>query len=293
MKKLLFRTLLTATTIGFCIAGPAAATSAHPQEKHRAEAPYHAPRAPDGHPDLSGVWQVLNTAGDDVEPHIARGAYAMRPGPLGPVPAREVVALGAVGVVPAGDGVVEGGFIPYKPEALAKRNENREHWLERDPEIKCYQPGVPRANYMNHAFQIIQNRKTIMLAYEYAGAVRDILMNHTGAAPLDSWMGQSSGRWEGDTLVVTVTGLLDSSWLDRAGNHHSDQLKVVERYTPVAPGVMRYEAELTDPETYTRPWKMSMYLYKKYGRDAKLQELHCVDLVEELMYGSLRKNPLK
>jgi hypothetical protein len=106
------------------------------------------PRMPDGRPNLNGIWQALNTANYDIEAHPARPALAMRPGPVIPVPAREVVALGAVGSVPAGVGVVVGGPLPYTPEGLAKKKENQDNWLTRDPEVKCYLPGVPRATYM-------------------------------------------------------------------------------------------------------------------------------------------------
>ena len=254
---------------------------------------YVAPRGAGGHPDMNGVWEVMNTANWDIEPHAARAALAFRPGPFGPVPAKEVVALGAVGSVPAGLGIVENGPIPYTPEALAVKKDNQLHWLERDPEIKCYLPGVPRATYMPFPFQIFQSDKAIVFAYEYAGAVRNILFKDPGPAPIDSWMGQSVGHWEGDTLVVAVTGQNDSTWFDRAGNHHSADMKVVERYTPIAPGVMRYEAEITDPATFTRPWKISLNLYRRVGQDAQLQQFKCVEFVEELMYGKLRKEPLK
>ncbi|HEY9217742.1 MAG TPA: hypothetical protein VIO94_06830, partial [Phenylobacterium sp.] len=270
-----------------------APTDAVAQARGRVAAPYKAPRGPDGKPDLNGVWQVMNAANFDIEPHAARAALAFRPGPFGPVPAKEVLALGAVGAVPAGLGVVEGGTIPYKPEALAKRDENRAKWLERDPEIKCYLPGVPRANYMSLPFQIFQSGKSMVFAYEYAGAVRNILFDDPGPPPVDSWMGQSVAKWEGDTLVVTVTGQLDSTWLDRAGNHHSATMTVTERYTPVAANVMRYEATIDDAETFTRPWKISMNLYRRVGDDARLQQFKCVEFVEELMYGALRKEPLK
>ena len=254
---------------------------------------YVATRGAGGHPDMNGVWEVMNTANWDIEPHAARAALAFRPGPFGPVPAKEVVALGAVGSVPAGLGIVENGPIPYTPEALAVKKDNQLHWLERDPEIKCYLPGVPRATYMPFPFQIFQSDEAIVFAYEYAGAVRNILFKDPGPAPIDSWMGQSVGHWEGDTLVVAVTGQNDSTWFDRAGNHHSADMKVVERYTPIAPGVMRYEAEITDPATFTRPWKISLNLYRRVGQDAQLQQFKCVEFVEELMYGKLRKEPLK
>ena len=267
---------------------PAVAQTAEP-----AAAPYRAPHRSDGHPDLNGVWQVFNTANYDILPHAARAAMALRPGPNGPVPDKPVLALGAVGAVPAGVGVVEGGAIPYKPDALAKKADNQAHWLERDPEIKCYLPGVPRATYMPHPLQIFQSREALLIAYEYAGAVRNILFQDPGPAPVDSWMGQSVGHWEGDTLVVEVTGQNDSTWFDRAGDFHSDQLKVTERYTPTGPDTLRYEALITDPEVFTRPWTMRMTLYRRVGEDARLQQFKCVEFVEELMYGNLRKEPLK
>ena len=172
------------------------------------EAPaYRAPRTPDGKPDLNGIWQALNTANFDLETHVARPALALRPGPHGPVPAKDVLALGAVGAVPGGLGVVEGDEIPYQPWALEKKKENQENWLARDPEIQCFLPGVPRATYMPYPFQIFQSDKTIFIAYEYAGATRNIFLKDPGPPPVDSWMGQSVGRWDGDTLVVEVTGL--------------------------------------------------------------------------------------
>ena len=259
-----------------------------------AQAPaYRAPRTPDGKPDLNGIWQALNEANYDIEMHPARPAMALRPGPYGPVPAAPVLALGATGAVPPGVGVVEGGELPYKPEALAKKKENQENWLNSDPEIKCYLPGVPRATYMPYPFQILQSTKAIFLAYEYAGAVRNIYLKDPGPPPVDSWMGQSVGHWEGETLVVDVTGFNDQTWFDRAGNHHSDALHVVERYTRTSPDVIQYEATIDDPKTFMRPWKMSMALYRRQEKNAQLMDFKCVEFVEELIYGKLRKAPVK
>ena len=196
---------------------------------------YRAPRAADGNPDLNGIWQAMNTANYDLETHMARPAMALRDGPEGAVPAAPVLALGAVGAVPGGLSVVQDGRIPYKPEALAKKKENHENWLERDPEIKCYLPGVPRATYVPYPFQIFHSENDIFIAYEYAGAVRDIYLEDPGPPPIDSWMGQSVGRWEGETFVIDVVGFNDQTWFDRAGNFHSDQLHVVERYTRIGP----------------------------------------------------------
>ena len=240
---------------------------------------YKAPHTADGKPNLNGIWQALNTANWDLQEHAAR------PG--------QVVALGAVGAVPAGPGVVEGDEIPYLPAAAAKKKENFESRLTADPEVKCYLPGVPRATYMPYPFQIVQTPKHILMAYEYAGAARTIYMDKALPSPADSWMGQSVGRWEGDTLVVDVTSLNDQTWLDRAGNFHSDAVHVVERYTPISPDALTYEVTIEDPKVFSRPWKMSMPLYRRLDKNAQVMEFKCVEFVEELMYGHLRKQPSK
>ena len=246
------------------------------------------PKGPLGKPDLNGVWQVLNTANFNLEAHAASASLAMVEGPIVPIPHPSTVLFGAVGSVPAGLGVVEGGTIPYKKKALKKRDENKKNWLDRDPEIKCYLPGVPRANYMHLPFQIFHSEKAIFFAYEYAGAVRNIYLEDPGPAPVDSWMGQSWGYWEGNTLVVEVSGFNDQTWFDRSGNFHSEQLKVTERYTLKNQHIMHYEAIIEDDKIFTRPWKISMNLYKRVGKDAQLQQFKCVEFVEELIYGKWR-----
>src|SRR6185503_16293158 len=255
-------------------------------------AAYRAPRTPDGHPDLNGIWQANNEANWDIQMHVARPALALRAGPYGPVPAKEVLALGAVGSVPPGTGNDEGNEIPYKPEALAQKKKNQDNYLTSDPEIKCYLPGVPRANYMPYPFQIFQSPKAFFIAYEYAGATRNVYLKDPGPAPVDSWMGQSVGKWEGETFVIDVTGFNDGSWFDRSGNFHSESLHVIERYTRTSPDVIQYEATIEDPKTFTRPWKMSMPLYRRAEKNAQLMDFKCVEFVEELMYGQWRKKPL-
>jgi hypothetical protein len=242
-----------------------------------------------GKPDLNGVWQALNTANWDLEAHSARPALAMRPGPIVPVPAKEVIAFGAVGSVPSGMGVVEGGEIPYTAEARKKKEENQANWLSRDPEIKCYLPGVPRATYMPFPFQIFQSNSAFAIAYEYAGAYRNIYLKDPGPPQVDTWMGQSVGRWDGDTFVVETNGFHDQSWFDRSGNHHTEQLKVTERYTMTGRDHIQYEATIEDPGVFTRPWKMSMPLYRRVEAGARLGQFKCVEFVEELMYGQYRK----
>jgi hypothetical protein len=236
-------------------------------------------RTADGKPDLNGIWQALNTANWDIQDHAAR---------QGPI-----VALGAAFSIPAGRGVVEGNEIPYLPDAASKKRENAQNWLTLDPEIKCYLPGVPRATYMPYPFQIFQTPQQILIIYEFANATRTIPMDSKQESPSDTWMGWSVGRWEGDTLVVDVTNFNDQTWFDRAGNFHSDALRVTERYTPIAPGTLDYEVTIEDPNVFSRPWKMRMPLYRHAGQNAQLQEYNCVEFTEELLYGQFRKQTSK
>jgi hypothetical protein len=240
-----------------------------------------------GKPNFNGLWQALNTANYDLLPHQAKAALAFRPGPVVPVPAAQVLAMGAVGSVPAGNGVVEGDEIPYLPEAAKKQKENQANWLDRDPEIKCYLPGVPRANYMPYPFQILQSTDKVVMAYEFAGASRTIHLDKVPDSPAPTWMGWSRGRWEGDSLVVEVTDFNEDTWFDRAGNFHSDELRVTERYTPTSADHLLYEATIEDPKVFTRSWKIRMPLYRRIETGKKLLEYKCVEFVEELMYGQL------
>jgi hypothetical protein len=247
---------------------------------------YRAPRTTDGHPDLNGIYQSFTTANWDIEAH-----------PAGPAPHSEL--MGAYGAQPGGQSIVEGGTLPYKPEALKKKQENFEKRLtpkitndphrfdQGDPEIMCFRPGVPRANYMPYPFQIFQTPEQILMVYEFKGAVRTIYMNPHMDAPGESWMGWSNGHWEGETLVVEATDFNDHTWLDRAGNYHSDALKVTERYTPVSPHHLMYEATIDDSKVFTRPWKMTFPLYRRMEQNVQLVEFNCVPFVEELLYTPL------
>jgi hypothetical protein len=238
---------------------------------------YRAPRSADGHADLNGVWQVLNEAHWDIEGHAAAPGL--------------VPALGAAAAVAPGLGVVEGGPLPYQPAAAAQKRQNFENRLTADPEIKCYLPGVPRATYMPYPFQILQTEKYIMVVYTYARAVRTIYMDDHVDAPADSWMGWSNGHWEGETLVVDTTGFNGQAWFDRAGNFHSDALHVVERFTRTSSDHLLYEATIEDPKVFTRPWKMSMPLYRRLEKGVQIMDFRCVEFVEDLIYGHLRKQP--
>jgi hypothetical protein len=258
--------------------------------------PYKAPRMPDGHPDLNGNWEALVSADWDLQDHEAEA---------GPHP--EI--MGVYGAGPAGQSIVEGGEIPYQPWALAKKKENFEKravvdvssdlkWHDLgDPEIKCYMPGVPRATYEPFPFRIVQGAGAsspyIMIAYAFASATRIIRMDWKGEYPTASWMGWSRGHWEGDTLVVDVTGQRPETWFDRAGDFHSEDLHVVERYTPLSPYHLMYEATIDDPKVFTRPWKISFPLYRREEKDFQILEFKCVPFTEDLLYGPYVKKPAK
>ena len=244
------------------------------------------------YPDLNGIWQALNTAHWDLETHIARPALATSIGPAGDVPAAPVLALGAIAGVPGGLGVVEGGSIPYQPLAAAQKQDNFENVLTRDPEVKCFLPGIPRATYMPYPFQIVQSTDRVLMIYEFASANRTIYLEDVGPAPVESWMGHSIGHWDGDTLVVEVTDQIADTWFDRAGNFHSSALRVTERYTPIGPNHLQYEATIEDPDIFTRGWTISMPLYRRQEPNVQLTEYRCVEFVEELLYGHLRSDQL-
>ena len=228
-----------------------------------------------GKPNLNGIWQAVNEANWDLEPHPAR------PGPT---------EYGALFAEPAGLGVVDGNEIPYTPEALARKKENFANRWTLDPVAKCYMPGVPRATYMPFPFQIFQGSgDTMLVSYPFAAASRIIHMKDVGESPADAWMGWSRGRWDGDTLVVDVTNLIDQTWFDHAGNHHSDALKVTERYSMTSADIIQYEATIEDPNVFTRPWKMRMPLYRRVEPHAQLLEFKCVPFAEELIYGHLKR----
>ena len=210
------------------------------------------PRTTDGRPDFSGIWRVMNSAAWDLEPHIAQ--------PL----------------VPAGLGVVEGNSIPYTAAALARKKDNYENRAARDPDVKCFLPGVPRVMYIPFPFQIVQTPLQVMFLFEYAHAVRNVFMNSQHpAGPIEWWMGDSRGRWEGDTLVVDVVHFNADTWLDKAGNFHSEEMHLVERFTPMGPDHINYEVTVEDPKVFTRPWKMSMILYRHKERNLRLLEYEC------------------
>ncbi len=278
MKKL---SILAATAAAFAMTagiGPAVAQQ---------------PAQIDGKPNMNGIWQAVNTANWSLEPHSA-----------GPSPAGSAVdrLIGVRGAMPAGLGVVEGGAIPYRPEALERLNQNKANLVRHDPEAACYLPGIPRATYMPYPFQIVQgDNDDILMVYEYATANRVIEMRDVEVPPIDTWMGTSYGRWEGNTLVVVTLAqspgeykapggemISDSvTWLDRSGNYLRNTTTVTERFTKVGENHIQYSATIDDPELYTRPWTISMPLYRRVEPNAQLLEFRCVPFSELLLYGDL------
>ena len=268
--------------------GPTAAQVARPGQFPE----YMPARTADGKPDLNGIWQSLTTANWDLEAHGAGpGAYPQM--------------LGAWGAEPGGQSIVEGGVIPYRPEALARRQANFENRAKPsvpgdgvepslgDPELKCWMTGVPRMMYMPYPLQIVQTPEAVLVTQEFNGNTRIVRMNWEEESPVDNtfFMGWNRGRWEGDTLVIDVTGLSDKNWLDRAGNFLSDAAHVVERLTAASPYHVTYEATIEDPKVFSRPWKISFPLYRRMERDVQLMEFKCQPFVEELVYGRFTKKP--
>ena len=254
-------------------------------------------QTPDGRPNFNGVWQANNEAHWDLEAHDARAGMVMQQGvypyEFARVPAAPVVALGAAAGVPGSLGVVGGdGRIPYTPEALRIKQENAEHWIDRDPELKCYLPGIPRAMYMPYPFQIVQGTDKIHMTFGFSNAARVVHLDAVELPPDYTYMGHSVGRWEGDTLVVEVTEFNGKTWFDRAGNFHGEGLRLTERFSPMTPDAIWYEVTVTDPGTFTQPWTIEMPLYRRLEPSATVLDYPCIEFAEEFMYGHLRREQL-
>ena len=235
------------------------------------------PARTNGRPNFNGIWQALNTAHWNLEGHSAEAL-------------NDFWGLGAIAAIPAGQSVVRGGTIPYKPEALAKRNENRAKWPASDPEAKCFMLGVPRVTYHHLPFQIFQAEGDLLFVYPFAAATRIIHTSDRSELPVDAWMGKSIGDWDGDVLVITTKWQNGQSWLDRAGNHYSNQATVTERFTLLGPNHLWYEATIDDPVTFTRPWTIEMPLYRLIEQNAELLEHKCVTFADKLLYQDLLQN---
>jgi hypothetical protein len=227
----------------------------------QAPAAHAIPRTPDGRPDFSGIWQALTTASWDIQDHAAQKG------------------------VPGGPGIVVGSEIPYQPAALARKKQNYDRRATDDPVAKCVLPGVPRLLYMPFPFQIVQTPNEVTMLFEFVHAVRFIFMTGTHPpGPIEWWLGDSRGRWEGDTLVVDAVHFNDQTWFDNAGNFHSEALHLVERYTMIDPDHIRYDVRVEDPKVFTRPWDMSVILYRRREQNAQLYDYECYAFDYEKYY---------
>ena len=248
------RRVLTSVRPGWLLALAilAVASSSFLDREATGQAAYRAPRTADGKPDISGIWQVMNTANVNIQDHSASSDG------------------------PAGAGVVVGNELPYLPAALKKKQENYEKRLTADPVRHCYLPGVPRATYVGFPLQILQTPMHVAILHEFTHAQRIVYTNNTPHQPdVEWWMGDSRGKWEGETFVVEVTNFNDQTWFDSVGNHHSNEMKVVERYTRTGPDHMNYEATITDPKTFSKPWTMRMILYRRKEPNVQLFDYQC------------------
>lgn len=220
------------------------------------------PRLANGKPDFSGIWQTTSAAEYDLEPHSARKD------------------------APPGPGVVEGGLIPYLPKALAQKAKNFAAREQADPRTRCFTPGVPRSVYYPEPFQIFQRARDLTLRHQFGHSVRTIHTNGTTHPdnPNDWWLGDSRGHWEGDTLVVDVKHFNDATWLDRAGNFHSEDLHVVERWKFLDANTLEYQATLDDKQVYARPWTLSVILHRHREKNFQLVENYCYTLDYDAYY---------
>ena len=295
-NRLSVRTAVKAAVVGAVLCLVAIPMAGQQVPADRMFPAYRAPRFPGTNtPDLNGIWESLSTANWDILTHEATA---------GPHP--EI--MGEYSAGPPGQGIVEGNELPYRPEALEKKKKNFANRMTAvppgpyefvtgempptgEPELKCWMPGIPRMIYMPFPFQIVQTPDFVLMTTEYNVSSRIVRMNWKEEAPIDSFMGWARGRWEGETLVVDVTGFNDQTWLDRAGDFHSDALHVVERYTALSPYHLQYEATIDDPKVFTRPWKMSLILYRRVEKNMQLMEFKCQPFVEEMLFGKYNKQP--
>lgn len=216
------------------------------------------PRLYDGRtPDFRGIWETRSSAWLNIEGHTA-----------------------ATGIPAAKSIIVDppDGKIPYQAWALAKRDENSRHGLTADPRGRCAQAGVPRATYLPTPLQIVQSPGNFAIIYQDVHTYRIIYLdNRPFYDRIDWWMGDSRGRWDGDSLVVEVRDLNDETWFDQAGNHHSEDMRVMERYTLTGPDTLRYDATMTDPKAFTKPWTISLTLQRHKEPGFRIIEDECLE----------------
>jgi hypothetical protein len=224
----------------------------------------------DGKPDFSGIWESTSGADYDLEPHSDRSD------------------------TPPGRGVVEGDAIPYLPAALAQKQRNFQQRASVDPRLKGWTLGTPRGVYFPEPFQIFQRTGDLTILFQFGHSVRTIYTNRTDHPTGEAgefWLGDSRAHWEDDTLVVDVRDFADDTWLDRAGNFHSTDLHVVERWKFLDRNTMEYSATLDDPKVFARPWNLSVLLYRHREPNFELIEDYRYTLDYDAAYPPHKDGP--
>lgn len=215
-----------------------------------------------GKPDFSGIWQTTSAADFDLEPHSGRKD------------------------APPGAGIVVGNVIPYLPAALEQKRKNFAARAADDPRLRCWTLGTPRGIYYPEPFQILQRAQDLTVIFEFGHSVRTINTNGTEhpAEKNQFWLGDSRAHWDGDTLVVDVTDFEDETWLDRAGDFHSENMHVVERWKLLDANTIDYQATIEDPNLFSRPWDIEVILYRHREKDFQLIENYCFTLDNDKYY---------
>jgi len=263
----------TLSTLAFVMSGllfTATSQAETPSHQHATKSVAHLsadgiPRLANGKPDFSGIWQSTSAGDYDLEPHSARKD------------------------APPSAGIIDDqGTIPYLPDALKQKQQNFAARATDDPRLKCYSTGVPRSVYYPEPFQIFERDQDLTVLQQFGHSVRTIYTNGTNhPGPDDAndwWLGDSRGHWDGDTLVVDVTDFNDQTWLDRAGNFHSDALHVVEKWHFLDANTIEYKATLEDPKVYSRPWSISVILNRHREKNFQLIEDYCYTLNYDQFY---------
>lgn len=242
--------LLSSVLMSSLVTAPVQAAGKKSAPAATAKTDQKIPRLANGKPDFSGIWQTTSAADYDLEPHSNRKD------------------------APPSAGIVEGGEIPYLPKALEQKKKNFEARATDDPALKGYTLGVPRGIYYPEPFQIFQRDKDLFLVHQFGHSVRTIYTNKTDHPedPNDWWLGDSRGHWEGDTLVVDVRHFNDKTWLDHAGNFHSDALHIVEKWQFLDNNTIAYNATIEDPNVFSRPWTINVVLYRHREKNFQLIE---------------------
>ncbi len=273
------RRLLTA----FVIAALSLAAQTSTGEKAKASAKSSVPRTADGKPDLTGVWQSGSTArGSWEEANSGNGIGGNGKNPNAPA------------ILSSSDRPAAAEKAPYQPWAAQKVLESYKIRGIDDPAAQCLPPGIPRTSTLGlFPTQIVQTPKQIIFLYEYMHEYRVVPLNAKHPDDIQpTYMGDSVAHWEGDTLVVDVTGFNDRTWLIGTGTFHSEDLHVTERYTRVDKDQINYDNTMEDPKILTKPWVIHTNLMLREG--TRLQEYVCAENnLAPAFYERLQKNNIQ